>query len=117
MLRGGLFCDPSPPTAPSQGGIRGGNFIHHAGLVLLHSAAGFPNIDRPYVSPLGNLGAFACMAIALLTLVYMFLNEGFTDQVCGGLSFGMCWASSILPWLAGISLSCLQRRSSQQSTG
>jgi ethanolamine permease len=45
----------------------------------------FPTIDRPYVSPLGNLGAFACMAIALLTLVYMFLNEAYRPGLWGAL--------------------------------
>jgi ethanolamine permease len=45
----------------------------------------FPTIERPYVSPLGNLGAFACMAIALLTLVYMFLNEAYRPGLWGAL--------------------------------
>jgi ethanolamine permease len=45
----------------------------------------FPHIERPYRSPLGNFGAVACMAIALLTLVYMFLNEAYRPGLWGAL--------------------------------
>jgi ethanolamine permease len=39
-----------------------------------------PNIERPYVSPLGNAGAWVAAAIALLTLVYLFLNPDY--RIC-----------------------------------
>ena len=47
----------------------------------------FPDIERPYRSPLGNFGAIACMAIALLTLIYMFLNEAYRP----GLYLALAW--------------------------
>jgi ethanolamine permease len=47
----------------------------------------FPTIERPYVSPLGNFGAFACMAIALLTLIFMFLNEAYRPGLYGALAW------------------------------
>ena len=34
---------------------------------------------------MGNFGAVACMAIALLTLVYMFLNEAYRPGLWGAL--------------------------------
>lgn len=37
----------------------------------------YPNITRPYRSPLGTAGAWACVIIAVVTLIAMFLNEGY----------------------------------------
>lgn len=41
------------------------------------------NIDRPYVSPLGNAGAYMAGLIALVTLVFLFLNNDYRVGVYG----------------------------------
>lgn len=41
------------------------------------------NIDRPYVSPLGNAGAYVAGLIALVTLVFLFLNNDYRVGVYG----------------------------------
>ncbi len=41
------------------------------------------NIDRPYVSPLGNAGAYIAGLIALVTLVFLFLNNDYRVGVYG----------------------------------
>ncbi len=43
----------------------------------------FPNIDRPYVSPLGNAGAIAAAIIATVTLIFLFLNPDYIVGVYG----------------------------------
>ena len=45
----------------------------------------FPNIDRPYRSPLGNAGGLICCAIAVICLVAMFLNEAYRPGLYGAL--------------------------------
>jgi ethanolamine permease len=42
-----------------------------------------PDIERPYVSPLGNAGAVVAGVIALVTLVFLFLNEEYRVGVYG----------------------------------
>lgn len=42
-----------------------------------------PNIDRPYVSPLGNLGAIFAGVIAFVTLIFLFLNPDYVLGVYG----------------------------------
>ncbi len=42
-----------------------------------------PEIERPYVSPLGNAGAIIAGVIALVTLVVLFLNEDYRIGVYG----------------------------------
>lgn len=42
-----------------------------------------PGIERPYVSPLGNAGAIMAGLIALVTLVYLFLNDDYRVGVYG----------------------------------
>ncbi len=55
------------------------------GLSFVILRRDFPNIDRPYRSPLGNLGAWACTIIAVLTLIAMFLNEAYRPGLYGAL--------------------------------
>ncbi len=43
----------------------------------------FPNIVRPYVSPLGSTGAVVAMVIAAATLVTLFLNRDYNLGVIG----------------------------------
>ncbi|MFP6663587.1 MAG: amino acid permease [Deltaproteobacteria bacterium] len=43
----------------------------------------FPDIERPYVSPLGLVGAWSALLIALGTLVMLFLNPAFRLGVIG----------------------------------
>jgi ethanolamine permease len=43
----------------------------------------FPDMERPYVSPLGNAGAYLAAAIALVTLVFLFLNPDYRIGVIG----------------------------------
>jgi len=43
----------------------------------------FPNIDRPYRSPLGSAGGLVCMIIAIICLVAMFLNEAYRPGLYG----------------------------------
>ncbi len=45
----------------------------------------FPDIERPYRSPLGNFGGLLCTAIAVLCLVAMFLNEAYRPGLYGAL--------------------------------
>jgi ethanolamine permease len=45
----------------------------------------FPDIDRPYRSPLGNFGALACTVIAVVCLIAMFLNEAYRPGLYGAL--------------------------------
>jgi ethanolamine permease len=47
----------------------------------------FPNIDRPYRSPLGNFGALACTAIAVICLISMFLNPAWRPGLWGALAW------------------------------
>jgi ethanolamine permease len=49
-------------------------------FVKLRSISG---IERPYVSPLGNAGAIIAGLIALVTLVFLFLNEEYRIGVIG----------------------------------
>lgn len=42
-----------------------------------------PNIERPYVSPLGNAGAIVAGLIAAVTLVFLFLNPEYRIGVYG----------------------------------
>ena len=43
----------------------------------------FPNIDRPYISPLGNAGAIFAGAVALATLAFLFLNPDYRVGIYG----------------------------------
>ena len=43
----------------------------------------FPDMERPYVSPLGNAGAWIAGIIALVTLIFLFLNEEYRLGVYG----------------------------------
>ncbi len=43
----------------------------------------FPELERPYRSPLGNAGAAVAGLIALITLVFLFLNPDFRPGVIG----------------------------------
>ena len=43
----------------------------------------FPNIERPYVSPLGNAGAAAAAVIAFACLCFLFLNSDYRVGVYG----------------------------------
>jgi ethanolamine permease len=45
----------------------------------------FPDIERPYTSPLGGAGALVCTAIAVICLVAMFLNEAYRPGLYGAL--------------------------------
>ncbi len=49
-----------------------------ASFVLLRR--NFPRMERPYVSPLGNAGAWVAGLIALVTLIYLFLNPDY--RIC-----------------------------------
>jgi len=42
-----------------------------------------PHINRPYRSPLGNAGALVAAGIALVTLIFLFLNEDYRVGVYG----------------------------------
>jgi ethanolamine permease len=44
-----------------------------------------PNIERPYVSPLGNAGAVVAGAIALISLISLFFNADYRPGVIGTL--------------------------------
>ncbi len=43
----------------------------------------FPNIERPYVSPLGNAGAITAAIISTVTLIFLFLNPDYIVGVYG----------------------------------
>ncbi len=45
----------------------------------------FPDIERPYRSPLGSGGALLCTVIAVVCLVAMFLNEAYRPGLYGAL--------------------------------
>jgi ethanolamine permease len=42
-----------------------------------------PNIERPYVSAMGTQGAWAALIIALITLLFLFLNPDYRVGVVG----------------------------------
>jgi len=42
-----------------------------------------PGIDRPYISPLGNVGAIMAGLIAFVTLIFLFLNKEYVVGVYG----------------------------------
>jgi ethanolamine permease len=50
----------------------------------------FPNIQRPYVSPLGSAGALVAMIIAAATLVTLFLNHDYNLGVIGAAIWFLC---------------------------
>jgi ethanolamine permease len=50
----------------------------------------FPNIVRPYVSPLGSIGAVVAMLIAAVTLVTLFLNRDYNLGVIGAAIWFLC---------------------------
>ena len=52
-------------------------------LAFLVLRRDFPDIDRPYVSPLGNFGAASALLISLGVLVMLFANEDFRPGVVG----------------------------------
>lgn len=56
----------------------------------------FAHIDRPYVSPLGEPGAWLAAAIALVTLVVLFLNPDYRVSVVGC----AIWYAAGLAWFA-----------------
>jgi ethanolamine permease len=43
----------------------------------------FPEMDRPYVSPAGMAGAAVAAAIAIATLVMLFVNRDYNKGVIG----------------------------------
>ena len=43
----------------------------------------FPTIERPYISPLGNVGAIAACAIACVTLLFLFINPDYRVGLYG----------------------------------
>jgi ethanolamine permease len=49
-----------------------------------------PNIDRPYVSPVGIAGATVAMLIAAATLVTLFLNPDYNKGVIGAAVWFLC---------------------------
>ena len=55
------------------------------GLSFIVLRAKYPNIDRPYRSPLGSAGAAACSIIAVICLIAMFLNEAYRPGLYGAL--------------------------------
>jgi ethanolamine permease len=55
--------------------------LQMASFILLRIK--FPTIERPYVSPLGKAGAITAAAIALVTLVTLFLNPDYNRSVIG----------------------------------
>lgn len=56
----------------------------------------FAHIDRPYVSPLGEPGAWLAAVIALVTLVVLFLNPDYRVSVVGC----AIWYAAGLAWFA-----------------
>jgi ethanolamine permease len=50
----------------------------------------FPNMARPYVSPLGSAGAIVAMVIAAATLVVLFLNHDYNLGVIGAAIWFLC---------------------------
>jgi ethanolamine permease len=50
----------------------------------------FPNIQRPYVSPLGSAGALVAMIIAAATLATLFLNHDYNLGVIGAAIWFLC---------------------------
>jgi ethanolamine permease len=55
------------------------------GLSFIMLRRKFPNIDRPYRSPLGNFGAAACTIIAVICLISMFMNPDWRPGLWGAL--------------------------------
>ena len=54
----------------------------------------FPHVGRPWVSPLGEAGAIAAAAIALVTLGALFLDPGYRAGLYGcavWFAAGLCW--------------------------
>ena len=45
----------------------------------------FPDIERPYRSPLGSAGGLVCSGIAIVCLIAMFLNEAYRPGLYGAL--------------------------------
>ncbi len=78
----------------------------------------FPELPRPYRSPLGNVGAWAALAIALLTLVSLFVADPIYQKVvigalvwfCSGLAYFALWGRKRLV-AAPEELSALERAS------
>lgn len=56
----------------------------------------FADIERPYVSPLGEPGAWVAAAIALVTLAFLFLNPEYRVSVIGC----ALWYAAGLAWFA-----------------
>lgn len=50
----------------------------------------YPHIPRPFVSPLGNIGAAVALGISLLTLVVLFQNPDFRPGVTGVAIWFVC---------------------------
>jgi ethanolamine permease len=57
------------------------------GLSFIMLRRKFPNIDRPYRSPLGNFGALACTVIAVICLISMFMNPAWRPGLWGALAW------------------------------
>lgn len=55
-----------------------------------------PDIERPFVSPLGVTGAVVALVIALGTLVFIFMNEDYRPGVIGAAA----WYGAGLLWFA-----------------
>jgi ethanolamine permease len=58
-------------------------FMQMVSFVLLRRR--LPNIERPYVSPLGEAGAIVAAVIALISLVSLFFNADYRPGVIGTL--------------------------------
>lgn len=56
-------------------------FMQTVAFILLRR--NYPNIERPYRSPLGEWGAFVAAAIALVSLFALFWNEDYRPGVLG----------------------------------
>jgi ethanolamine permease len=56
-------------------------FMQTVSFILLRR--NYPDMERPYRSPLGNAGAFVAAAIALIALVSLFWNDDYRPGVVG----------------------------------
>ena len=64
-------------------------------IVLRHR---LPNLERPYRSPLGVMGAVVAMALAVLTLIFQLLDPVFVSGVLGvgaWFALGIVWFAAV----------------------
>ena len=67
--------------AAEHGGVRRDVLLHPAGDIVHPAAANKPNIERPYVSPLGIPGAVVTIIIGVVTLLYQVQDPNFFKGV------------------------------------